>query len=69
MNAVAPGGVRTNLEVNIAPGTLGIGAYRANVRRMAETDELANAIVFLASDAASNITGAIVPVDGGWSAV
>jgi NAD(P)-dependent dehydrogenase (short-subunit alcohol dehydrogenase family) len=40
-----------------------------NVGRVAEADEQAAAIVFLASEAASNINGAILPVDSGWSAV
>ena len=40
-----------------------------NVGRIAEARELAAAIVFLASDAASNINGVILPVDNGWSAV
>lgn len=72
VNAVAPGGVKTNLEVNIKPDTMGIaaiGAYAGNVGRIAEAEELASAIVFLASDAASNISGAILPVDSGWSAI
>ena len=72
VNAVAPGGVTTNLEVNMTPDTLGlaaIGAYAANVGRIAQADEVAAVIVFLASDAASNVNGAVVPVDNGWSAV
>jgi NAD(P)-dependent dehydrogenase (short-subunit alcohol dehydrogenase family) len=40
-----------------------------NVGRLAEAAEQAAAIVFLASDAASNINGVILPVDDGWSAV
>ena len=72
VNAVAPGGVATNLEVHMktdAMGLAAIGTYAANVGRIAQPDELAAAIVFLASDAASNISGAILPVDSGWSAV
>lgn len=40
-----------------------------NVGRASGAEEQAAAIVFLASDAASNINGVIVPVDNGWSAV
>jgi NAD(P)-dependent dehydrogenase (short-subunit alcohol dehydrogenase family) len=36
--------------------------------RFVEPEEVATAIAFLASDAASMITGAILPVDGGWIA-
>jgi NAD(P)-dependent dehydrogenase (short-subunit alcohol dehydrogenase family) len=72
VNAVAPGGVATSLEVNMktdAMGLAAIGGYTANVGRIAQPEELAAAIVFLASDAASNISGAILPVDSSWSAV
>ncbi|GAB2921416.1 SDR family NAD(P)-dependent oxidoreductase [Streptomyces mayteni] len=71
INAVAPGGTRTNIAVSPGPGRgpRAIGAHRAAVGRVAEADELAAAIVFLASDAASNINGVVLPVDNGWSAV
>jgi NAD(P)-dependent dehydrogenase (short-subunit alcohol dehydrogenase family) len=36
--------------------------------RVAEPEQMAEVAVFLASDAASFVNGAIVPVDGGWSA-
>jgi len=72
VNAVAPGGTLTNIEVRAQEGAHGpavIGSYMGNVGRMAQADELAAAIVFLASDAASNINGVVLPVDNGWSAV
>lgn len=72
VNAVAPGGTKTNISVVPIPGKKGpeiLGGYMANVGRIAEADEVAAAIVFLASDAASDITGVVLPVDGGWSAV
>jgi NAD(P)-dependent dehydrogenase (short-subunit alcohol dehydrogenase family) len=71
-NAIAPGGTRTNIAVNADPAAHGpatLGPYLANVGRIADPEEQAAAIVFLASDAASNINGAILPVDNGWAAV
>ncbi|GAA4855971.1 SDR family NAD(P)-dependent oxidoreductase [Saccharopolyspora rosea] len=71
-NAIAPGGTATGISVDIdaeAHGPSVVMGYAANIGRVAEADEQAAAIVFLASDAASNINGAILPVDNGWSAV
>lgn len=71
-NAIAPGGTMTNLSVEAVPGAHGptvVGSYMHNIGRVADADEQAAAIVFLASDAASNINGVILPVDNGWSAV
>ena len=69
-NAVAPGGVNTNIEAawrsEFAGEVLG-PVMAATVTRIADADELAAAITYLASDDASNINGAILPVDGGWS--
>lgn len=72
VNAVAPGGTATSLVVPSVDWSLGpaaIGAYFVGVARVALADEVAAAIVFLASDAASNISGAILPADNGWSAM
>ncbi|MBW4029411.1 MAG: SDR family oxidoreductase [Acidobacteria bacterium] len=72
VNAVAPGGVATSLEVNVKDDAMGsavIADYRSNVGRIARAEEVAAAVVFLASDAASNVSGAVLPVDNGWSAI
>jgi NAD(P)-dependent dehydrogenase (short-subunit alcohol dehydrogenase family) len=71
-NAIAPGGTMTGITIDIDADTHGpqiLGGYAKNVGRVAKADEQAAAIVFLASDAASNINGVVLPVDNGWSAV
>ena len=72
VNLTAPGGTKTNISVIPVAGNKGpeiLGGYMSNVGRIAEADEVAAAILFLASDAASDISGVVLPVDGGWSAV
>jgi NAD(P)-dependent dehydrogenase (short-subunit alcohol dehydrogenase family) len=71
-NAIAPGGTRTNITASavVDPAAYGpatLGAYLPLSGRVSEADEQAAAIVFLASDAASNISGVVLPVDNGWS--
>lgn len=73
-NAIAPGGTKTNISASMTivpedhgPGVL--SSYMRNVGHPAEADEQAAAIVFLASNAASNINGVVLPVDNGWAAV
>lgn len=71
-NAIAPGGTLTGIVVDAdqtAHGPATLGPYFVNVGRLARPEEQAAAIVFLASDAASNINGAVLPVDDGWAAV
>lgn len=71
-NAIAPGGTATSIRVGARPGAHGpsvIGAHAANVGRVATAEEQAAAIVFLASEAAGNVNGVILPVDNGWSAI
>ncbi len=68
VNAVSPGPTRT-------PGTVVMGdgidqlAATLPLGRAADAEEIANTIVFLASDDAGFVTGAILPVDGGRVAV
>ncbi len=71
VNAVAPGYVRTDLvDGLIAQGKIDPVEIQARtpMRRLAAPNEIANVIAFLASDQASFVTGAVLPVDGGYSA-
>ncbi len=72
VNAVAPGGTATGITLGTPAGVDGpaaLGRYAGAIGRVADPGEQAAAIVFLASDAASNVSGAVLPVDNGWSAV
>jgi NAD(P)-dependent dehydrogenase (short-subunit alcohol dehydrogenase family) len=68
INAVAPGPTRTRGTAE-AGDLIDALAATLPLRRPADADEVANTIVYLASEDASFITGAIVPADGGRVAV
>lgn len=70
VNAVCPGFVRTNLTLGISQNNALHQKFceRQPVGRMGEPEEIANVILFLASDEASFVTAAAWMVDGGYSA-
>lgn len=69
VNAVAPGPVATNIEATFASelGQERIGALLTNIPPVAESAQLAASITFLLSDDGTNVTGVVLPSDGGWS--
>jgi NAD(P)-dependent dehydrogenase (short-subunit alcohol dehydrogenase family) len=70
-NAILPGPTMTNIATGATfdpAGAARLGPVLALGERLAQPEQMADAALFLASDAASFINGAIVPVDGGWSA-
>lgn len=70
VNCIAPGYTRTPMVRSLVerrifdPRNI---EKRTPLGRLAEPDEMARTVAFLLSDWASYITGAVVPVDGGWS--
>lgn len=66
VNLVAPGFFHTEMTEQYTEGYLDSQMSRVLVGRPGDPDELAAAVVFLASDAAAYITGAVLPVDGGF---
>lgn len=74
VNAVAPGEVNTPMLAShraVPPTAADLRALAdatIPVRRLAEPEEIAHVVRFLASEGASYMTGAIVPVDGGYTA-
>jgi len=68
VNAVSPGPTRTEGTAAMEDALLQLAA-QAPAGRPAAPEEIAEVIVFLASDRASFVQGAIVPVDGGRTAV
>jgi 2-deoxy-D-gluconate 3-dehydrogenase len=68
VNGVAPGVVKTSLVAHIVgdPARLSWVLSRIPQGRLGEPEDVAGAVVFLASDAARYVNGHLLPVDGGW---
>jgi NAD(P)-dependent dehydrogenase (short-subunit alcohol dehydrogenase family) len=65
VNALAPGFFHSEMTEQYPPGYLDQMMFRVPAGRTGESEELVAAAVFLASDAASYVTGVLLPVDGG----
>jgi NAD(P)-dependent dehydrogenase (short-subunit alcohol dehydrogenase family) len=71
VNAIRPGVVETPLTAQLKNDRAWYDAYGAKTAlgRWAAADELAGAVVFLASDASTYVTGSCVSIDAGWTAI
>lgn len=71
VNAIAPGWIETELTEALVASAAKSAAIlaRTPMARWGQPDDLGGAVVFLVSDAAAFVTGAILPVDGGYAAV
>ena len=66
VNAVAPGVVNTPMLAGIKPDVLASYIEQIPLGRLAEPADVANVVLFLASDESGYITGQTIPVTGGW---
>jgi 3-oxoacyl-[acyl-carrier protein] reductase len=68
VNSVAPGFLATDMTRNLTAEQQAQVVRRSPLRRLAEVDDVANAVEFLLSDRAKNITGTVLTVDAGSTA-
>jgi 3-oxoacyl-[acyl-carrier protein] reductase len=68
VNALAPGIVKTDFNIDLWKDPKGAKQIAGSIPlgRMAEPEEIASLALFLTSDEAGYITGAVIPIDGGW---
>jgi 3-oxoacyl-[acyl-carrier protein] reductase len=67
VNAVAPGYIRTTRLTDQVPAEiLDRARERSALGRLGDPSDVAAVVIFLCSEAARHITGAVVPVDGGY---
>lgn len=67
VNAVAPGYIRTSrLTSGVPPEVLDRAREKAALGRLGDPQDVAHVVLFLCSDYARHITGAVIPVDGGY---
>jgi gluconate 5-dehydrogenase len=67
VNAIVPGAFHNPDNPEIGPDFVEKLSRKVPMGRIGQPEELVGAIVFLASDASSYVTGSAIVVDGGWT--
>jgi 3-oxoacyl-[acyl-carrier protein] reductase len=65
INVLAPGVIQTKMNENVPEEIINNHIKKMGIKRLGTADEVANTILFLASDKSSYITGQIIRIDGG----
>lgn len=68
MNAVAPGFIETAMTGEMDEAERGRVANRSALKRLAEPQDVADAVAYLMSDRARNVTGTVLTIDAGSTA-
>jgi NAD(P)-dependent dehydrogenase (short-subunit alcohol dehydrogenase family) len=68
VNVVAPGTIDTAIGMGVPEFRRHLLKHRIPIGRAGHVDDIAQACLYLASDDSRYVTGAVIPVDGGWTA-
>lgn len=66
VNAIAPGMIQTAMAAEVKPEVLAEYVKQIPAGRLGQPADVANAVLFLASEESGYITGQVLPVTGGW---
>jgi 3-oxoacyl-[acyl-carrier protein] reductase len=65
VNAIAPGVIKTAMTANLPEEAISRQMFRSDLNRLGLPEEVANVMLYLASDLSSYVTGQVIRVDGG----